>query len=167
MGTMIHVVFERFVKGKGINVEHQLDVILKEHGIPIDRCEEVLSLVHQFKQSDIWRQLKQSEQILTEVPFMLKIEAEDPLYQIIGVKEKGKQPFIVKGVIDLAYQYNENWIIVDYKTDRPKEKRELSSLAAYYQHQITFYKAAWERITGSKVEYSLLYFVAFDEIYEI
>ncbi|QQZ07798.1 UvrD-helicase domain-containing protein [Heyndrickxia vini] len=166
-GTMIHVVFERFVKGKGINVEHQLDVILKEHGIPIDRCEEVLSLVHQFKQSDIWRQLKQSEQILTEVPFMLKIEAEDPLYQIIGVKEKGKQPFIVKGVIDLAYQYNENWIIVDYKTDRPKEKRELSSLAAYYQHQITFYKAAWERITGSKVEYSLLYFVAFDEIYEI
>lgn len=161
-GTMIHEVFERLVKGS--SVENQLEAILTKHGISHDRLVEVFQVIDQFKLTEIWEQINQAEQVLTEAPFTIKITEDDPLYEQIGKNVKRNQPFFVKGIIDLVYRYEGNWYIVDYKTDRPKDKRDLLVLTTYYEHQISFYRDVWERITGTKVKNALLYFVTWDEI---
>ncbi|MGE8203921.1 UvrD-helicase domain-containing protein [Heyndrickxia sp. NPDC080065] len=164
-GTMIHEVFEKLVKG--IHVENHLDAILEKHRIPLERKYEVLQVISQFQQTTIWTQIIQAENVLTEAPFTMKIGPENLLYQKIRNNKDNNQSFLIKGVIDLAYQYDGKWYIIDYKTDRIKDKETLATLALHYEHQISFYKEVWEQITKVKIHEASLYFVTMDEIYRI
>ncbi|MDR4886868.1 UvrD-helicase domain-containing protein [Fredinandcohnia sp. QZ13] len=155
-GTAIHEVFEKIAKGE--EAEELIVSTLQKHEISLGRRDEVAEAVAHFKQSMIWAELQIADHVLTEVPFMMKIDAQDPLYELV---EKGDNAETVyaSGIIDLAYKLNGTWKIVDYKTDRPKDIAKLPVLAKYYQNQIDLYQQIWERITGEKVADKQLYFV--------
>jgi len=50
-------------------------------------------------------------------------------------------------------------VVVDYKTDRPKNKKDYPELAEVYQKQIAIYSQVWQEITGEQVKQSSIYFV--------
>ncbi|MFS0824014.1 UvrD-helicase domain-containing protein [Bacillus sp. 1P02SD] len=155
-GTAIHEVFEKIAKGE--EAEEAIVSSLQKHEISLGRRDEVAEAVAHFKQSMIWAELQIADHVLTEVPFTVKIDAQDPLSEIV---EKGcnAETLFVSGIIDLAYKLNGAWKIVDYKTDRPKDLAKLPDLAKYYQKQIDLYQQIWQRITGEKVADKQLYFV--------
>ncbi|HUQ94280.1 MAG TPA: UvrD-helicase domain-containing protein [Bryobacteraceae bacterium] len=58
---------------------------------------------------------------------------------------------MLEGVIDLAFQENGGWVVVDFKTDA-----ESHQLLARYQAQLAWYAYALQRITGRPVQAFLL-----------
>ncbi|MGE6259153.1 UvrD-helicase domain-containing protein [Heyndrickxia sporothermodurans] len=164
-GTMIHEVFEKLVKGT--MVENHLEYILNKNKVSIDKKNEVLQAIQQFKQTETWEQICHAKHVLTETPFTIQISQEDAFYNKIGNNQIGKTPYFVKGIIDLVYQYDGKWYIVDYKTDRPKDKSDLSKLSTHYEQQVQFYQEMWERITGTKVHQAIIYYVTWNETFVI
>ena len=161
-GTVIHEVFEYVVKGE--EVEEISVATLKRYEMSVGRLDEIVEAVNQFKQSTIWAELQLTDHVLTEVPFTLKIDSEDPLYKLVEKEEQAAGTVFVSGIIDLVYRYNGSWKIVDYKTDRPKDLTQLPELTNYYRNQIELYGLIWERMTGEKVADKQLYFVSSNKI---
>ncbi|MFS0861860.1 UvrD-helicase domain-containing protein [Fredinandcohnia sp. 179-A 10B2 NHS] len=164
-GTVVHEVFEKVVKGE--ETEEVIVSSLQKHEISLERVEEIAQAVTTFQQSEVWQEIKQAEQVLTEVPFTLKVESHDSLYKLVKKSDDKSETIFVSGVIDLVYKINGAWKIVDYKTDRPKDISYLPELTNYYKDQIGMYQVIWERMTGETVTEKQLYFVTPNQIVEV
>ncbi|WP_449539617.1 UvrD-helicase domain-containing protein [Ferdinandcohnia sp. Marseille-Q9671] len=155
-GTVIHEVFDKIVMG--VEVEKAIVDSLQKHELSLGRMEEIAQTIDQFTRTNIWEELQNAEQVLTEVPFTLRISALDPLFEYLDKENRGKTMY-VSGVIDLVYKIHNSWNIIDYKTDRPKDLADLPELTSFYKDQINIYHQIWERITGEEVASKQLYFV--------
>lgn len=156
-GTLIHDVFEKAVLG--YDAAKHIKAALSSHNIPASREDEVLNYLTNLRTSELWDEIQTADEVLAEVPFTLRVEKKDSLYALITKNPEEKQPFFVKGIIDLIYKKNGDWKIVDYKTDRAKRKEDYEKLQAFYSKQLSFYKQAWEEITKEKVKSESLYFL--------
>lgn len=61
---------------------------------------------------------------------------------------------ILQGVIDTCFTEGDDWVLMDYKTDRVEQSRALWEL---YGEQMTVYKRALEEATGRTVKETLLF----------
>ena len=66
---------------------------------------------------------------------------------------------ILQGVIDCAFREGEEWVILDYKTDRGKTAEEL---AEEYRPQLLWYSRAVSQLTGQRVREAGLYALSLD-----
>lgn len=156
-GTLIHDIFEKAVQGHELS--NYIKVALSKHKLPIKRQEEVNAYLQNLRKSHLWDELVTAEEVMTEVPFTLKVEKGHTLYSFITKNPEDKHPFYVKGTIDLIYKKNGAWIIVDYKTDRAKQVEDYLKLQTFYRSQLSFYKHAWEELTKETVNKEFLYFL--------
>ena len=90
--------------------------------------------MQQFRNSEIWAELRGSERVYTEVPFA------------ISQPEK-----IIRGVIDLVYESPEGWKLVDYKTHAVKTDQDARALCERASGQVNAYAEHWARFTGEPV----------------
>ncbi|MGJ7921578.1 UvrD-helicase domain-containing protein [Neobacillus sp. LXY-4] len=164
-GSFIHDVLEKVVQGT-VSLDAYLKIAMEKYSIQTERTEEIKEWVSRFMMTSIWAELKIAEEIITEVPFTFKVKKEQPLYLSVAKSEPHQDhPILVKGIIDLIYKLEDGWVIVDYKTDRPKNPEDIPKLASFYQSQLSFYKDAWEELTKEKVSKTILYFIAVDSLY--
>ena len=63
---------------------------------------------------------------------------------------------IIQGIIDVCFIENEQYVIMDYKTDRVQNLEELKER---YAKQLECYKLALEKITGKDVSEMIIYSV--------
>lgn len=92
----------------------------------------------------------QKEQVLyREQPFVLGIPSS-----LVYPEVNSEEMVLVQGIIDAFFEEEDGWILLDYKTDRVREEREL---AKRYQSQLDYYQSAIEQITGKKVKEKLIY----------
>jgi ATP-dependent helicase/nuclease subunit A len=130
---------------------------LEKQGISLKRKEELVGIVRKFKKSDLYQRLKKAELKYSEVSFTINIEPAHPLYTELAGKDS--PPVILSGTIDLVFKEADGWMVVDYKIDRLKNKKDYPKLAEVYQKQINIYSQVWQEITGEKVKQSSIYFV--------
>ena len=64
----------------------------------------------------------------------------------------------VEGFIDLLFEEDDGFVIVDYKTDRVGESGSLDAAAAAYELQLGAYAHAIEASTGRRVSEAWLVF---------
>lgn len=164
-GLLVHDILEKVVKG--YDVSDYLTVALNKYDIPLVRAEEIEEWLVQFQKSLIWKELQNTQGILTEVPFTFKVTKDHPLYSMVTNQKEDYHPVLIKGIIDLIYKTEDGWVIVDYKTDRPKNSEDVKKLESFYQSQLTFYKHAWQSLTNEKVTKEYLYFFASEQINEL
>ncbi len=67
----------------------------------------------------------------------------------------GSGPAGRKGAIDLVFEENGAWTLVDYKSDTVGDK--LDELVAFYTPQIDIYRRYWERLTGQPTRAGLFF----------
>ena len=91
-------------------------------------------LAARFLTSEEGRKMLHSKEIHREWPFNLRIT----------------QPIrtMVQGVIDLCYLEEDEWVLIDFKTDYVTSREELWNR---YRMQLNFYRQALEKSTGRKV----------------
>jgi len=67
------------------------------------------------------------------------------------------QTIIIHGVIDMAFEEQGGWVIVDFKTDAFDEDQE-TDFVAHYAEQVNRYRQVWQEIFGYQVKEAGLYF---------
>jgi len=66
---------------------------------------------------------------------------------------------VLEGVIDLAFEEADGWVIADYKTDIGTDP-DFPSRATAYRRQVELYAESWARLTGKIVKERVLFYTA-------
>ena len=102
-----------------------------------------------FFNSDLGLRLIASKRVERELPFSMLFDGN----RIYPDVENGERLFL-QGIIDTAFVEDNQWVLVDYKTDRVKSGDEL---IRRYKIQMDLYKEALERLTNMPVKASYIY----------
>ena len=102
-----------------------------------------------MRASDLWKRASAAPRRLVEVPFALMVRRGD-----LGLAD-GPAETLLQGAIDLVFEENGAWTLVDYKSDTVGGK--LDELVAFYTPQIAIYRRYWERLTGSPTRAGLFF----------
>ena len=142
-GTVIHKVMQYLVIKPHMTRRDIQDQLGRWERDGLFTAEEVQAVyipaILQFCQSPLGRQLAKAVDIHREYPFTVLFTGGEYLPDI----EEGER-ILIQGVIDCLFQEGENWILVDYKTDRldtPEAFKER------YAIQLSMYKRAVEQIS--------------------
>ncbi len=107
--------------------------------------------------SPLGKQMKSAAKLRREFKFSLLCDAE----AIYG--EAAGEELLLQGVVDCYLEDEDGITIIDYKTDRLKNRDEALRRAEVYRGQLGAYAAALERITGKPVRDCVLYFLSVGE----
>ncbi|BBB90469.1 MAG TPA: helicase-exonuclease AddAB subunit AddA [Methylomusa anaerophila] len=103
-----------------------------------------------FFANPLGQRLRASGKVWRELSFSLMLPADRFYPDLAGSKEQ----VFVQGVIDCLFTEADGVVLLDYKTDRTGDAREL---VAKYAAQLSMYAVAVERILGLKVKEQYLY----------
>lgn len=103
----------------------------------------------QFFQSDLAARMRASNRVEKELPFSMLYDGQK-VYKNLEVGEK----LFLQGIIDTCFLEDDQWVLVDYKTDRLKRP---SDFKERYHKQLEIYKEALEFITHKKVKETYIY----------
>lgn len=120
----------------------------KEYGIT-ERAEELFALSARCLAHPLGERIRRAQRLFREVPFAVVLDEK-----------------IVEGKIDLLFAEDNDWVIVDYKTDQIL-KENLPQRGALYQKQGILYARAIQEITGRKVREVIFFFVRLGELYPL
>lgn len=115
------------------------------------------SVILRFVRSDIGKRMRRAEQakeLRREQPFVIDIPASE-----IDPEYGSEEAILVQGVIDAYFKDHGKYVIVDYKTDRIRE-RDGSDLIRRYRTQLLYYRRALEQILEEPVSEMILYSTA-------
>lgn len=102
-----------------------------------------------FFNSDLGQRLIASKRVERELPFSMLFDGN----RVYSDVENGERLFL-QGIIDTVFVEDNQWVLVDYKTDRVKSGDEL---IRRYKIQMDLYKEALERLTNMPVKASYIY----------
>ncbi|RJP76404.1 MAG: hypothetical protein C4524_10015 [Candidatus Zixiibacteriota bacterium] len=102
---------------------------------------EAVRLVNTFLRSPLGGDLRQARRAVREYPLLFEVDG-----------------LLLRGSLDLAFQRDDGWVLVDYKSDRRPLALSPERLAAY-RAQLAFYARGWEGLTGTLPREALLFFL--------
>lgn len=163
-GTAMHRILECYDFTKDVSeLEMQLSYMLEEKLVE----PEMIKLVNQktlrtFLESPLAKRMQQaakSGKLYREKPFVMGEKAKEVLED-----SDSEEMVLIQGIIDVFFEEDGEMVLLDYKTDRIKEEKEL---ADRYRAQIELYRDAIERATGKPVKEQLLYSFCLNQVVEL
>ena len=145
-GTVVHQLLQLAMDSPDADLEAFARAALPEHDLDTSLACVAADAARSVMRSDLWSRALAARERFTEIPF--QIPSDD-----------GDLPVVLRGVIDLAFQEDDGWVLVDYKTDPVKAAR-LAKLAGEYAPQLQLYADCWRRMTGQTVKEQILFFSA-------
>ncbi len=109
------------------------DLVLSE-----EKAKEAAQMAAQALGQEILQRAKKSPHVFRELPLAGKTSSGD----------------FLNAIVDLAFLEGDEWVVVDYKTDRDMEKG-----MEKYQQQLGYYSDLLGRFSGRKVKETYLYFL--------
>ncbi len=144
LGIFIHDALEHLTLSTTEDEQlQQMQRIIRESGLSADDKQRATRMLEQALGSDLLARVRKSAQVLRELPFSM-------------MTEEG----LLEGKIDLLFREDDNWVLVDYKTDSRID-------ADRYRAQLEAYKQAVKHIAGVDVHETLLFFLAEEKVVRI
>jgi ATP-dependent helicase/nuclease subunit A len=140
-GRVLHGVLEAMMRDPGVDVRAVAANLLTEEERPAGELDEVVRLARDVEKSALWARARASKRTLVEVPFAIDVPREE-----LGLSE-GPPRSLLHGAIDLVFEEDDGWVLVDYKSDAVTPENR-SGLVAFYTRQIDTYRRYWRRLTG-------------------
>ncbi|MDQ7792387.1 MAG: UvrD-helicase domain-containing protein [Clostridia bacterium] len=138
-GSAVHRMLEKLVRGvKGL--EAWAAKILEEEGRPVSEAGELLALLEEIQKTDFWRRVEAASERIAEAPLSGLLPTTSPTGREL--------PTVTQGVIDLAFEEEAGWVLVDFKTDHYETLFERNALVNYYASQLKAYAELWKQATG-------------------
>ena len=151
-GTLMHEAMQ-WLPVKKYTQTSMIDMLdsLQAEGKFSDEERSLLSdrSLYGFFNSDLGQRLIASKRVERELPFSMLFDGN----RVYPDVENGERLFL-QGIIDTAFAEDDQWVLVDYKTDRVKSGDEL---IRRYKIQMDLYKEALERLTNMPVKASYIY----------
>ncbi len=140
IGSLVHEALAawRFPADPGFSFERWGEARARSYGITdsqqlVDAVRRTRQLLLRFLSHPLHDEMDRADQRLHEVPYSLVVDGQ-----------------VESGIIDALYQRDETWTLVEFKTDRVKDRSELERLLARegYAAQAQRYVAAAEQFLG-------------------
>ena len=151
-GTLMHEAMQ-WLPVKKYTPKSMTDMLdsLQAEGKFSDEERSLLSdrSLYGFFNSDLGQRLIASKRVERELPFSMLFDGN----RVYPDVENGERLFL-QGIIDTVFVEDDQWVLVDYKTDRVKSGDEL---IRRYKIQMDLYKEALERLTNMPVKASYIY----------
>ena len=151
-GTLMHEAMQ-WLPVKKYTQKSMTDMLdlLQAEGKFSDEERSLLSdrSLYGFFNSDLGHRLIASKRVERELPFSMLFDGN----RVYPDVENGERLFL-QGIIDTVFVEDDQWVLVDYKTDRIKSGDEL---IRRYKIQMDLYKEALERLTNMPVKASYIY----------
>ncbi len=161
-GTVYHSIMENldFSEKPGAeDIKALIDGLVQRGVIDADEKKALnIGKIRTFTQSALFERIKASPHIYREAPFVMSM----PVSRLPEYGDSDRE-FVVHGIIDLYFEEEDGYVVVDYKTDRVY--KSVSELADKYAVQLKLYAEAIEKNTGRKVRECIIY--SFDRGEEI
>lgn len=155
IGTIYHKILENI--DFSIRDEKEIDNLLNNlinKNIITQKETEFLdkNIILKFLNTNLVERISKSKLIKKESAFTLGVKANE-IYSDLELKDRDNI-ILVSGVIDLYFEEDDYLVIVDYKTDKTKNKNEL---LGRYKTQLEIYKKALEKSSGKVVKECIIY----------
>jgi len=148
-GRIIHGLLEAVMRDPSVDVRRYAENLFAEEERPEVDLEEAVRRIEAVRDSPLWRRALAARHRLVEVPFGLMVESRE-----LGLEE-GPAETLLTGAIDLLFEEEDGWTLVDYKSDRITGN--LPALVAFYEPQIRHYRRYWQRLTGRPTRAGLFF----------
>ena len=164
-GTYMHTAMQKIdlAQAKTLEgVQAQVHTWLTQGALTQAQADALdLSLIVRFANSALAGRILSARQVLREQPFVVRVPAH-----IISPAYPSDETTLLQGILDLAFEEKDGWVLVDYKTDRiPPEGPQ--ALIPRYQGQLYAYRLALSHLTGRPVKQALLVLLRTGESIEI
>ncbi|MEG1560077.1 MAG: helicase-exonuclease AddAB subunit AddA [Clostridia bacterium] len=104
-----------------------------------------------FLRSELGTRLLKSSYVRREVPFNYKIRASE-------IFETDSESYtLLQGVIDCCFTENDEFVIIDYKTDSVDKNVGVFEAASAHKKQLALYSRALSDLTGKRVKECFVY----------
>ena len=164
-GIATHLVLQYMDFDKTESLEAIQDEIerLRDRRFLSDREAEAVDAraIQSLFASPLGQRMRQAPALHREFKFSLLCDAQSLCGTGAG------EELLLQGVVDCYLEEEDGLTVIDYKTDRLKNRAEALQRAEHYRPQIAAYAAALERICGKRVKESVLYFLSVGEAVEI
>jgi ATP-dependent helicase/nuclease subunit A len=141
-GTAAHRLLEAAVRGDIGDGATRSAVIAGEEKLPAESALLLQEMLTGVRSHPFWKRICRARRRFPELPF--------------GEIVEGALPTYMHGVIDLVFEEEDGWSIVDYKTDLVTVEDD--PRIDGYRQQLAAYRDAWQRITGTSAR-AYLWFV--------
>lgn len=139
------------------------NLVEKELILEAEASQVIPEKIYSFFISNLGKRMLKASMVYRERPFNLVKKACDI---VAGLNGDVEETLLIQGVIDCYFVEDEEYILIDYKTDFVPHAREIE-LINKYQGQIKLYREALEAISGKKVKESYLYSFHNDQEFKI
>jgi ATP-dependent helicase/nuclease subunit A len=156
-GRVIHRLLDAAMKHPSTDLAQYAVNVLAEEDRPASDLADAVALARAVIGSPLWRRALGARRRLTEVPFALMAPSAD-----LGLTG-GPAETLLQGAIDLAFEEDSGWVLVDYKTDTIAGN--FDELVAFYSRQIELYRRYWEKLTGRPTEAGLCFVSTRQEVW--
>ncbi|MFC0212168.1 UvrD-helicase domain-containing protein [Paenibacillus chartarius] len=144
-GSVVHRCIDALGGGlRAERLEAFVRLAAEEEELDAKWLPEAAATVQRVLVSELWRRRRQAKQAYHEFSFM-------------DMEKTEAVPRLLKGVIDLVFEEDDGWVIVDFKTDLFEEEHR-EQFVRYYAPQVRRYAEKWESMLGLKVKEAGLYF---------
>jgi ATP-dependent helicase/nuclease subunit A len=155
-GSITHFVLQHLDFGRVGSVDEikvQIFEMVEKELLKAEETEvvDVEGLLNFFR-SDLGKRAISAPKVYREAPFNLVKKARE----VISGIENCEEELLVQGVIDLYFEEQDGFVLVDYKTDYVSgENRD--EIIKKYEVQVRLYQEALERIQCKKVKECFIY----------
>lgn len=149
-GTAMHT-FMQFCDyaGSKVNLENEIEIMVQKGFLSSEQADSLdRKALHAFFESDFAKRMFESENIFREI----KVSSFVPLREIENIDSD--EEILIQGISDCVFEEDGELVLVDYKTDRVSDDKELLDM---YKNQISFYKNAVSKTLNKKVKTAVLY----------
>lgn len=115
-------------------------------------------MVQWWSHTPLYARFCEAERKHRELPFVCAF-APAELY---GEENTSHEPILLQGIMDACFLENDQWVLIDYKTDRVTDSAQ--ETANRHTAQINLYTAALSRITGLPVAQRYVVLLSAEEI---
>lgn len=146
LGTVVHRLFEYAIQRRhhlttASELSDVMTVILEDEDT-LDQRDTVQTMLERFIESPLWTTLQSAETVHAEIP--------------VRQFTQSGPPTLWDGTIDLVYNHEGGWSLVDFKTDRGLGTSADDVPTAYW-NQLRQYTTMWENATGTTIHESYLW----------
>lgn len=152
-GIALHT-FMQFIDFKKVklNLHNEIERLIENGYLnPLEAKSLDRKKITNFLNSNLFERISKSDKVLREYQFTVNLNLDE--YDN-NLKDKTDEKIILQGSIDCAFMEDNEFVIVDYKTDKIKSIKET---VEHYKKQLYLYNAAFTKCTGIKIKQNVLY----------
>ena len=156
-GRIVHRLLEALMRDPNLDARsYAKNLFVEEERSALD-VEDVIRLAETVTRSPLWQRARASARRFVEVPFGLMV----PTAEL--ATDGPHAETLLQGAIDLVFEENGGWVVVDYKSDTVSGN--LAELSDFYRPQIAHYRRYWEKLTGRPTKAVLYFIETSDEVW--